>query len=894
MATSSLYGTVSESTGLYGIGAASGGTYFEWFIFNDSATAPATPTGGSWSFSTNTGTAPSGWLNAPPASPTNLVWVSIAVVDSRSLVPLVWSIPGLMTGSGLPILTGSGAPSAGTGLNGQLYINTATTPQSMFNKQSGAWVQLTGATLYATAGANSNITSMSGLTGAVGTPDNIQFDTTATATIAKGNLRWNTTTNTLAFGIIDGTDEVNIGQQMFAYVTNADSVTINRGQPVYLFAATGNRASVKLASNVGDSTSAKTLGLASENIAPNAAGFVMTQGVLDKLNTNAFAEGATLYLGATPGTLTSTKPQAPNHLVYIGVVERSNAGNGQIYVKPQNGYELDELHDVRITSVANKNLLQYNAGTQCWENVAGPTGDVVGTTDVQTLTNKTISGSSNTFTNIPNSALVYDSVNINGVDFTLGNVQTIGADWILPSYAGNAGKVLTVNPSASDVQWQVVSGTGSVTSVNVSGGSTGLTTSGGPIVAAGTITLGGVLNLANGGTGATTAAGARGALGLGTAAQLNAGIAGGVATLDGGGTVPVSQLPAAVLGSVSYQGSWDATNNIPTLTSSVGTKGYYYVVSVAGSTNLNGVTDWKVGDWAIFNGSVWQKIDNTDAVTSVNGYTGAVVLSYTDVGAPSTTGINATGTWGINISGNATNVTGTVAVANGGTGATTASGARTNLGLVIGTDVPSPTGTGASGTWSINISGNAATATAAVTATSATTATTATNVSGGTANVTTLTASADSSFTSTGALLISKGTTAQQPGTPVTGMMRYNSTTNQFEGYSGASPAWKSIGGSALSNDTTTSTNLFPVFAAATSGTAENLYTSNALYLYKPSTGELSVRAPRASNGIVVNASTVNNDYTIAAGDNGMSAGPIAIAGGVTVTVSPGSVWTVI
>ena len=153
MATSSLYGSVSESTGLYGIGAASGGTYFEWFIFYDSATAPATPTGGSWSFSTNTGTAPTGWLNAPPASPINQVWVSIAVVDSRNTGSLVWSIPGLMTGSGLPILTGTGNPSAGTGLNGQLYINTATTPQSMYNKQSGAWVQLTGATVYATAGA---------------------------------------------------------------------------------------------------------------------------------------------------------------------------------------------------------------------------------------------------------------------------------------------------------------------------------------------------------------------------------------------------------------------------------------------------------------------------------------------------------------------------------------------------------------------------------------------------------------------------------------------------------------------------------------------------------------------------------------------------------------------
>jgi hypothetical protein len=103
----------------------------------------------------------------------------------------------------------------------------------------------------------------------------------------------------------------------------------------------------------------------------------------------------------------------------------------------------------------------------------------------------------------------------------------------------------------------------------------------------------------------------------------------GVATLDAGGQVPLSQLPP--MGDLNYQGTWNASTNTPTLTSSVGTKGYYYVVSVAGTTNLNGITDWQVGDWAVFNGSVWQKIDNTDAVTSVNGYTGTVVLTTTDV-----------------------------------------------------------------------------------------------------------------------------------------------------------------------------------------------------------------------------------------------------------------------
>lgn len=221
----------------------------------------------------------------------------------------------------------------------------------------------------ANAPVNTNITSMTGIIGGIDAPDYVQLDTAATATIALGKLRWNQNTATASFGIVDGTDEVNIGEQMFAYVTNAESVAITRGQAVYLYQAQGNRATVKLASNLGDATSAKTLGLvAQDSIAANATGFIITQGQLSKLNTSAFTEGTTLYLGATAGTLTSTKPKAPNHLVYIGVVERSNAGNGQIYVRPQNGYELDEIHDVQINSPANGQTIIYDAANALWKN----------------------------------------------------------------------------------------------------------------------------------------------------------------------------------------------------------------------------------------------------------------------------------------------------------------------------------------------------------------------------------------------------------------------------------------------------------------------------------------------------------------------------------------------
>jgi hypothetical protein len=104
----------------------------------------------------------------------------------------------------------------------------------------------------------------------------------------------------------------------------------------------------------------------------------------------------------------------------------------------------------------------------------------------------------------------------------------------------------------------------------------------------------------------------------------------GVATLDANGKVPTTQIP--MQGDLNYQGTWNANTNTPTLTSSTGTQGYYYVVNVAGTTNLDGITDWQVGDWAIYNGTVWQKVDNTDAVSSVNGQTGTVVLTTTDIG----------------------------------------------------------------------------------------------------------------------------------------------------------------------------------------------------------------------------------------------------------------------
>ena len=149
----------------------------------------------------------------------------------------------------------------------------------------------------------------------------------------------------------------------------------------------------------------------------------------------------------------------------------------------------------------------------------------------------------------------------------------------------------------------------------------------------------------------------------------------------------------------------------------------------------------------------------------------------------------------------------------------------------------------------------------------------------------------NTSFTSTGAITLPNGTTAQQP-TGVSGMLRFNTTTTQFEGYNGS--AWASVGGAAISNDTTTASTEYPLFASATSGTALTVYTSNAKLLYKPSTGEFSSSELIASNGLVLNNATVAASYTIQTGQNAMSVGPITVASGQSVTVSSGQRWVIL
>jgi hypothetical protein len=150
-------------------------------------------------------------------------------------------------------------------------------------------------------------------------------------------------------------------------------VALTKGQAVYVTGSTGGSGTnmiVGKASNDTDATSSKTMGLIDSTLAINGFGYVITEGLITGLNTSAATAGDPVWLGTNGNLLygTANKPVAPTHTVFIGIVTRSQSVNGEIFVKVQNGYELNELHDILYSSLADSNLLMYEAATSLWKN----------------------------------------------------------------------------------------------------------------------------------------------------------------------------------------------------------------------------------------------------------------------------------------------------------------------------------------------------------------------------------------------------------------------------------------------------------------------------------------------------------------------------------------------
>lgn len=306
----------------------------------------------------------------------------------------------------------------------------------------------------ANAPTNTNITSMTGVTGGISSPDFVQFDTTVSPVEAVAKLQWDDGNGTLQLGLKGGNVNLQVGQEIVALCYNDSGVALTEGQIVYISGAQGNRVAVKLALATTDGTSAGTLGMVTESIPIGSEGFITIMGVVNKLNTTGLTQGAILYLSPTvAGAYTATKPTAPQHTVTIGYVERVSSTVGSIYIKVDNGYELDELHNVLITTPTGGQLLAYDQTNAVWKNINLTDGTAISITEA--------TGGAVTITNT-----APDQV----VALTGAGTTTITGTY--PNFT-----------ISSDDQFD-----GTVTSVDLTAG-TGISVSGGPITSSGSITV---------------------------------------------------------------------------------------------------------------------------------------------------------------------------------------------------------------------------------------------------------------------------------------------------------------------------------------------------------------------------------------------------------------------
>ena len=204
--------------------------------------------------------------------------------------------------------------------------------------------------------------------GIIGTVKAINYDLTQTGASVEGRAIWDDTSKTLEIGLKNGFP-LKVGQQIIELCVNNTGSAIAKGKVVYVNGGQGNRPTITLADNTLDLTSARTFGVTAEAINDNNSGYVVVTGIVDGLNTNAYTAGTQLYLG-TSGNMTSTKPVAPAHMVYVAKVITQSATVGVIYVQTQNGFELEELHDVLITTPTAGQTLLYDDTNNLWENAS--------------------------------------------------------------------------------------------------------------------------------------------------------------------------------------------------------------------------------------------------------------------------------------------------------------------------------------------------------------------------------------------------------------------------------------------------------------------------------------------------------------------------------------------
>ena len=266
-----------------------------------------------------------------------------------------------------------------------------------------------------------------------------QADLSPTQAGGVGRLIWNNTDGTLNLGLLGGNISLHIGQQQYARVVNGTGGNVLRAnyQVVKIIGAQGQRLQIGFSRADNDFNSKDSLGLIAENINSNNEGFITTSGLVEEINTTGslqgetWVDGDTLYLsGTTFGRLTNIKPAAPIHTVIIGFVVYAHANHGKIFVKVDNGYELEELHDVAPTPYINNGVLYRDTTTNLWKSATIPT--VLGYTPANAATTITINGT--TYDLSANRSWSVGTVNTLTTTGTSGPATLVGSTLNIPNY----------------------------------------------------------------------------------------------------------------------------------------------------------------------------------------------------------------------------------------------------------------------------------------------------------------------------------------------------------------------------------------------------------------------------------------------------------------------------
>ena len=297
-------------------------------------------------------------------------------------LPLGLTIPNILDEHGVPYTTFSFIK--------WYSANTASQPENQGNSSLTSWGEILG-TLSNQTDLQAELDALVPYSGATSNVDlgefqlragQLELDQTPTGTAGVGKFRWNDTDGTADLGLKGGNVTLQLGQEQLARVVNKTSPLVDlleaNYQAVMITGATGQRLSVKLAKGDSDANSAGTLGIVTETILKNQEGFITTSGSVREINTTGslqgetWADGDILYLSPTTfGGITNVKPTAPYHTVVLGYVEYAHNTHGKIWVKVDNGYELEELHNVSDTSYSSTidtdSLLIFDITSSLWK-----------------------------------------------------------------------------------------------------------------------------------------------------------------------------------------------------------------------------------------------------------------------------------------------------------------------------------------------------------------------------------------------------------------------------------------------------------------------------------------------------------------------------------------------